>query len=397
MGNINAGSLIDRYQRLIELSRDLASTLDLDVLLNRIVHTAADMSNAEAASIMIYDDSKKQLYFQAATNLDKPLMRGLLVPVDESIAGWIYTHREPLIVPDVSKDDRYFGHIEQSTHFTTYSILGVPLITKNKVIGVLEAINKQQGDFTLDDQEILMAMGAQAAVAIENARLFQQSDLISEFVHELRTPLSSVTTAAHLLLRPEISEEQRNKMAQLIHDESVHLSEMATSFLDLARLESGRTQFNFDNVDLVDMLEECARIIRVKVTEMGLNFHVDIDPNLPSHQGDRDKLKQVFLNLLSNAYKYNRYLGTISLTAKMESGNVVIEVSDTGRGIPKEDIPHLFNKFYRVPGTEKLASGTGLGLSIAKRIVDAHGGIIIVTSELGQGTTFTVSFPANQD
>jgi GAF domain-containing protein len=235
---------LDSYVRLIDIARDLASTLDLDVLLNRIVRAAADITAAEAASILLYDNTSRQLYFQVATNIDEPTMRGLVVPLEGSIAGWIVTNRKPVRIDDVHEDARHFGEVVQSTGFNTNSILGIPLVTKNKVVGVLEALNKKRGKFTTADENLLSVLGAQAAVAIENARLFQQSDLISEFVHELRTPLASLSTATYLLLRPEMSRDQHEQIVSNIHNETLRLNALASSFLDLARLESGRVQFH---------------------------------------------------------------------------------------------------------------------------------------------------------
>ncbi|HMB25494.1 MAG TPA: GAF domain-containing protein, partial [Anaerolineales bacterium] len=203
---------LDSYLRVIEISRDLASTLDLDILLDDIVRAAADITRAEAASILLYDDTARQLYFQVATNIDEPTMRGLIVPLDKSIAGWIVTNRRSARIDDAHKDERHFGEVEQTVGYSTRSLLGIPLITKNKVVGVLEVINKKKGKFTDPDESMLSVLGAQAAVAIENARLFQQSDLIAEFVHELRTPLASLSTATYLLLRPEMSREQRDQI-----------------------------------------------------------------------------------------------------------------------------------------------------------------------------------------
>ncbi len=384
---------LDRYRRLIELSRDLASTLNLDVLLNRIVHVAADLTNAEAASIMLHDEIQGQLYFHSATNIDKPVMRGLIVPVEGSIAGWIFKNQKPVIVEDAHKDPRYYGHVEKAIQFKTHSILGVPLITKNKIVGVLEAINNQTGNFTVDDQEILMTLGAQAAVAIENARLFQQADLIAEFVHELRTPLASINAASHLLMRPEVSEEQHAQMAEVINNETRRLSEMATSFLDYARLESGRTTFKIKPFNLSELLADCARVSRLKAQEQGITLEEDLPDDLPPIEADRDKLKQVVLNLLSNAIKYNRPNGTIHLSARLEGEEAVISVKDTGIGIPPEVIPRLFEKFYRAPGSDDISIGTGLGLSITQRIVETHGGKIVVKSKVGKGSTFIVRLP----
>ncbi len=387
-------TLLERYQRLIEISLDLASTLDLNTLLNRIVHAAADVSNAQAASILLYDGSKEQLYFQAATNMETRLMQGLIVPVDASIAGWVVTQREPVIILDAQNDPRHFGEIAKPTGIETTSLLGVPLITKDKVIGVLEAINKLSGVFSEDDLETLGALGAQAAVAIENSRLFQQSDLISELVHELRTPLASLNTAAHLLLRPEVQEDQRTKMVESIHRETNRLTEMTSAFLDLARLESGRIQFQVEQVDLRLLLEECALIMCSKAEEKEQKLKLEIpEEEIPALNGDRDKLKQVILNLLSNAIKYTPASGEICLSAQVGLKNVVVQVKDNGVGIPANDLPHIFEKFYRVPGSEHCAQGTGLGLSICKRIIDAHNGEIEVQSQVGVGTSFKVSLP----
>jgi len=393
VGENNDTSLLKQYQRLIDISRDLASTLDLDVLLNRIVNAAADLSNAEAASILLYDQGKRQLFFQASTNLETPLMRGLRVPVEGSVAGWIVNNSQPVIIQDTKRDPRFYGHIAKATSFQTKSILGIPLITKEKVVGALEALNKIDGDFTSQDQDMLMTLGAQAAVAIENTRLFLQSDLISEMVHELRTPLGSLNAATHILLRPDITDEQHNKMVMIIQGETKRLSDLATSFLDLSRLESGRTQFQVQEFEPVILLGECVGITRSSMLEKGLKFIWKVPDKLPMITGDRDKLKQVILNLLSNAVKYNSENGKITMAAETRNNSIAISVNDTGPGIPEESLPQLFKKFYRVPGTEKLAQGTGLGLSICKKIVEAHGGEITVESQVGIGTTFSFVIP----
>jgi signal transduction histidine kinase len=385
--------LLERYQRLTEISQELASTLELEILLDRIVHAAADLSNAEAASILLYDQDHQQLQFEAATNLEEPMMRGLIVPVNNSLAGWIVMNRQPVIIDNTEEDPRHFGHISKVTNITTKSLLGVPLITKDKVVGVLEAINKRSGAFDKNDENIMTALGAQVAVAIENARLFQQSDLISELVHELRTPLASLSTAAHLLLRPEVSEDQRVKMVQIIHDETFRLSEMTTAFLDLARLESGRARFQAEVFAIKDVLEDCAVMMRSRAHEKGISLNLEIQDKMPSISADRNKIKQVIINLLSNAIKYNRPGGVITLTAQAARKEIVISVRDTGPGIIPEVQEHLFEKFYRAPGSENQVQGTGLGLAICKRIVDAHQGRIEVSSTAGMGSTFTVHLP----
>lgn len=384
---------LDSYMRLIEIARDLASTLDLDVLLKRIVQAAADITAAEAASILLYDNTSRQLYFQVATNMDEPTLRGLVVPLEGSIAGWIVTNRRPVRIDNVHKDSRYFGKIEQTTGYATRSLLGIPLVTKDKVVGVLEVLNKRRGKFTPSNENLLSVLGAQAAVAIENARLFQQSDLISEFVHELRTPLASLSTATYLLLRPEMSREQQEQIINNIHNETLRLNSLASAFLDLARLESGRVQFRKSTFDIVDLFNECRDVMISKAQESRINIQVS-DPDGPSSlEADRDKLKQVILNLLSNAIKYNHPGGFVSLHTQAGETRMQISVQDTGIGIPENAQSHLFEKFYRVREHEKMAVGTGLGLSICKQIVQGHGGTIEVKSRQGEGTTIIVDLP----
>ncbi len=384
---------LDSYVRLIDISRDLASTLDLDVLLDRIVQAAADITAAEAASILLYDNTARQLYFQVATNMDEPTMRGLVVPLEGSIAGWIVTNQKPLRIDNAHEDTRHFGDIEQTTGFSIESILGIPLVTKNKVVGVLEVINKKDGDFTSSDENLLTVLGAQAAIAIENARLFHQSDLISEFVHELRTPLASLSTATYLLLRPEMSREQQEQIVNNIHNETLRLNSLASSFLDLARLESGRVQFRKSTFDVMDLLHECSDVMETKADEDRIQIRI-IEPEGPTLlEADRDKLKQVILNLLSNAIKYNRPNGSIILKTEIRENKMIISVQDTGVGIPEDAVGHIFEKFYRVRENEAKVSGTGLGLSICKQIVQGHGGTIEIKSKLGIGTNILVGLP----
>ncbi|MCL4259535.1 MAG: GAF domain-containing protein [Anaerolineales bacterium] len=387
---------LGNYLRLIEISRDLASTLDLDILLDDIISAAADITHAEAASILLYDDMARQLYFQVATNIDEPTMRGIIVPLDSSIAGWIVTNRQSVRLEDAHEDARFFNNVEQTVGYSTKSLLGLPLITKNKVVGVLEVINKKKGKFTDSDESILAVLGAQAAIAIENARLFQQSDLIQEFVHELRTPLASLGAATYLLLRPEMSREQRDQIVNNIHNETLRLNSLASSFLDLARLESGRVQFRKTRFSAADLLYETRDAMMGKAQETNIQVRVDAPNDMPLMEADRDKIKQVLLNLVSNAIKYNRPNGSVIIAGNYTDTEFSIGVQDTGLGIPDESIPRLFQKFYRVREHENKAAGTGLGLSICKQIVQGHNGRIEVKSKVGVGTTFSVYLPRAQ-
>ncbi len=384
---------LDGYRRLIEISRDLASTLDLNALLERIVRAAAEVVRSELASILLYDNLTRQLYFQVSTNMEEPTERGVVVPLEGSVAGWIVINRKSVRTTDAQDDRRFSGYADGLDGKPIHSLLGVPLITKNKVVGVLEALNKERGKFSEGDESMLSVLGAQAAVAIENARLFQQSDLISEFVHELRTPLASLSTATYLLLRPEMAREQQIQIIQNIHSEAMRLNSMASSFLDLARLESGRVQFRKTGFPIGDLLYECKDVMNSAALAEGVEIRIEASEGQPFCEADRDKLKQVILNLLSNGIKYNHRGGRVTLSASASETSSCITVQDTGVGIPEEAIPHLFEKFYRVREGESVATGTGLGLSICKEIVQGHGGRMEVKSQLSAGSSFSVILP----
>jgi len=382
--------------RLMEVSRTLASTLDLSKLLRQIIEAAVELTDTESASIMLFDPHSGELRFEATTDEDSATLEGFIIPVEGSIAGWIVTHTEPLVVPDVSRDPRWSQVVDRKTSFVTRSILGVPLVTRDKTVGALEALNKRSGSFTNDDAETLKTLAAQAAVAIVNARLFQQSDQIAEMVHELRTPLTSLMATSHLLLRPELPAAKRIELIKTMQRETARLSQMTTDFLDLARLESGRMRFVHAAVDLPELVNECVEIIRHQAAGRGITIQVHLDPSLPALESDRGKLKQVLLNLLTNAVKYNRENGTITVRVQLKETKWRVSVTDTGRGIPTESMQHMFEKFYRVAQTEDTATGTGLGLPIAKKIVEALGGEMGVESIAEVGSIFHFTLPIPQ-
>ena len=389
----NLDALVRRYDRLLEMTSDLVSTLELSTLLQMIVDAAKELTDSQVAALLLYNPQRNQLYFEAATVPLRSDDTLIAIPPENSVAGWIFTRREPLLVSDAPEDSRFFREIDLITSFHPDSILGVPLRTKEKTIGVIEAVNKLEGAFTEQDKHVLEALAAQAAIAIENTRLFKQSDIVSEMVHELRTPLSALSAAVHLLQRPELEDEQRSKIRQTIINEVQRLDELTTNFLELSRLESGRIRFEREPVLLEGLVRECIEIMRLQADSVGVLLETDFDRTLSPLMGDRNQLKRLLMNLITNAIKYNHKGGWVRISVQRKDDDALLMVSDNGKGIPTDDLPNLFKRFYRVPDQEGLISGTGLGLAIAKRIAQNHNGTIDVESKEGEGTTFMVVLP----
>jgi two-component system phosphate regulon sensor histidine kinase PhoR len=238
--------------------------------------------------------------------------------------------------------------------------------------------------------ELMTTLGAQAAVAITNARLFQQSDLISEMVHELRTPLTSIVAYSELMLRREIPPVQARSFIETVYQEAMHLSSMTNGFLELSRLQSGRIRMEMVNFNLTDLVREVLQLLQPQTGERSLTLSATLPERPVFVTADRERIRQVLVNLASNAIKYNRDGGAVNiLIDPINAQRVHISISDTGRGIPEKDLPRIFEKFFRVADSEGYATGTGLGLSIVRQIIEAHGSDIDVQSQVDVGTTFS--------
>lgn len=387
---------LKQLERLLEISLELSSTLNLRDLLGKIVRLAAELTDTEASSILLLDRKSRTLYFEAATGVKADSLLGIPVPLEGSIAGKVVQEGRPVIVEEVKAEPQFYRLVDTLTHFQTRSILGVPLKVKDTVIGALEVLNKRKGEsFTEEDVKLLEILAAQAAVAIENARLFQQSDFISDLIHELRTPLTSIIGYSKLMLDHEFDPATKRRFLETINREATRLSNLVNDFLDLVRLESGRAKITKKPVQLRQLLEECVAIVRPQAESRKIRIKLAIPPLLPPVPADEDRLRRVVLNLLSNAIKFNRDEGLVEIRAELAGEEVKVSVSDTGIGILPEEIPHIFEKFYRGQA-EGEVPGSGLGLSIARQIVEAHGGKIWVESTPGQGSTFTFTIPLKE-
>jgi heavy metal sensor kinase len=226
-----------------------------------------------------------------------------------------------------------------------------------------------------------------------DAAFDRQKQFTADASHELRTPLAVMQAESTLALSKERSEAEYRKSLELISQEISHMSAIIGKLLFLARSDAGKEPLNFEDVDIPELLIELAQDVDVLARDKNIRFTFIPSENLVV-KGDRVKLRQLFLNILENAVRYTPDEGVITLSAAGLDGMALVSVADTGIGIPPEDLPHIFERFYRVDKARSRAEGgVGLGLAIAKYIAEVHGGRVEVSSELGKGSTFSVYLP----
>jgi signal transduction histidine kinase len=238
-----------------------------------------------------------------------------------------------------------------------------------------------------------------AAVLLEDVTRFRlldqvKSDLVATVSHELKTPLTGIRLAVHLLLEEKIGPLVPKQVELLLdaRDNTERLVGMIDNLLDLARLESGVRRLEVQQEAPAELLRAAAEAVRVRAEDRGVQLVVETAPDLPTIDVDARQIGHALHNLLDNALRYTSAGGTIRLTARASNGHVVLGVADTGRGIPAAYLPHVFERFFRVPG-DSHDSGTGLGLAIVREITAAHGGSVQCESQVGAGTRVTMSLP----
>ncbi len=381
---------INTLEQILAISRQLSSTLEMRPLLLRIVESARDMTVAGAASILLVE-SEETLRFAAFCGPKTSVLKSAEVPIKGSLAGWVVQQEQTAIVDNAQSDPRLYNLQPDSE---IRSIIAVPMSFGPQIIGVLEVLTHQQTHhFTPQDVETLETLANIAAVAVQNARLFQQNDWIAEIVHEIRTPLTSILSYADLLERPHLKPELSKQFTQIIQQEAERVGALINQFLDLAQLESGRVTMKEKPLSWPTIISQAVNVILPRATQHHMQINQTYPHELPLVTGDAQRIEQVLLNFLSNAVKYAAPHTAIDVACWTKDDEVLVAVTDHGDGISEEHLALLFQKFSRLPGSEERATGSGLGLHISRQIIAAHHGRIWATSELGQGSTFAFALP----
>ncbi len=401
-----------------EIGRLVTSALDLPTIFRRAVNLVRERFGYYHAAIFTIEETGFNAILQEATGEAGAEMkrRGHSLPVgSKSIVGTVTATGEPLVVNDVSQNPIHrFNPLLPETRAEA----AIPLRIGQRVIGALDVQSTQVNAFSENDIAVLQILADQIAVAIDNARSYQvvqeamremreadrmKSQFLANMSHELRTPLNSIIGFSRVILKGidgPITELQRQDLTA-IYNSGQHLLGLINDILDLSKIEAGKMELAFEEVNLAEIIRSVMSTASGLVKDKPITLKRSIPDDLPTVRADATRIRQVLLNLLSNAAKFTEQ-GEIRVEASVQVGpngqpEVLVKVTDTGPGISEEDQKKLFQPFSQVDASlTRKTGGTGLGLAISAQLIQLHGGTIGVQSKLGEGSTFYFTVPVYQ-
>jgi len=403
---MNEKSLL--WENLLSFLRDAASLSEEATFLQMAISLATELTESETASILEYDSEWNALRFRSAPWFHQDVLSEVRVPVEGSAAGWAFTHRQPLVIQDTSQETRFFKGVDRLTGLSTRSLVAVPIVVNNEVLGVLEVLNRLQGEYTDEDVIALEILAGMIGLRLSNMRLRQQmllaradakemERLKNEFIaitsHELRTPLGLILGHA-TFLRELLEDPQHRSQLDVIIRSAARLKEIVENLSNLEHYQSGASRLRKRPLLVARLIEEVTAAFQAAMEQKDLHLKVEVkEPNL-SVECDPEKIGIALRNLVQNAVTFTEPGGHILIRAEAVPGHVKISVIDDGIGIPAKDLPHIFERFYQVEShLTRRHGGLGLGLSIAKAMIEMHGGQIWVESVEGKGSNFTFLLP----
>lgn len=400
---------VEELTTLQQIDRQLNANLDYSEVMGQTLAWAVRLTQATLgviAALQEAEDGTRGLSFLASHGYPPGMIERYqteLWPLERGIIGRTVRRGETCLVNDVSQDPDYLPVVEGM-----HAQLVVPIQRELRVIGVISLETSNPAGFDREAEAFLIRLADHAAIAIENARLFQQvqranqakTEFISFVAHELKQPMTALKGYTDFLIKGMGGPltEMQQQFVQVIRRNIGRMDEMVAELLDISRIESGRIQLKMELVLPEEIVHEVMRAFEQVIAAKNQQLQVELAPDLPYVYGDRGRLIQILSNLVSNAYKYTPEGGTITLRLVTEQLNgqtyVRWSVQDSGIGMTPDELERLFTKYFRSSNPAvRNVPGTGLGLAITRSLVELHGGQIHVASEVGKGSTFSFTIP----
>ncbi len=407
---VEAEQLAGRIQRLQVVTDAALAHLALDDLLRVLLDRLSELLAVDTAAILLLHEGSDELTVRAAKGLEEEVVKGFRIPVGAGFAGRIAREQRPVVLAEVDPTMIVSPTLREKG---LRSLLGVPLLVEGRVIGVVHVGTLVPRSFADDDVELLQLAGDRMALAIEHARLFAteqvarrqaeealhlREQFLSLASHELRTPLTSLMANLQLIERrtskaAQLPEREQHLLRVSI-EQGKRLSQLVNMMLDISRIQQGRLTIERRPVELVALVRGVVEALRPRLQQHSIELRAG-EPQLII-DGDALRLQQVVENVVENAIIFSPTGGRITVEVERRDRDVCLVVHDEGMGIPAADLPRIFESFYTVAqSSHELRVGMGIGLYMVKEIVTLHGGVVAVDSEVGKGSTFTISLPAS--
>jgi signal transduction histidine kinase len=405
---------VEELTVLHNIDMAIASTLNLDEVLEAVYKQVNEVMNPPTFYIALYNQDRNEVHLRLIVDQEERLTPFTLRAGEGSgLAGWVVRTRQPVWIKDRDEDTLPTQAITVGT--PARSLMMWPLIVRDKVVGVMSAQSDRPHAFDEGHWRLFSGIAGQVAIAVENTRLYQRleaqaaeltkayndlqevdrlrTELVQNVGHEFRTPLSLIKGYVELLLAGDLGDIVQNQLTalQVIQERTATLSRLIHNLTMLQSVP--QEAFTLTPVSLADVARNVLTEFRRPAQEIGMALREEL-PEVPSVLADRERLELVLGHLVDNAIKFSPGGGTVTVRVWSDQEKVYASVTDEGIGIPSEHLKHIFKRFYQVDGsTKRRFGGMGIGLALVYEIIEAHGGTVTAESEPDKGSTFTISLP----